>query len=69
MYLQICQAEYSNPSNTYTIANGNEQIMTDPSDRRGQMYLSYRGPGELQSGVAGPRCVRYTRNYIYMYSI
>ena len=69
LYLQICQAENINPSNTFTIANGNEQIMTDPSDRRGQMYLSYRGPGEPNSGVQGPRCVRYTRNYIYMHSI
>ena len=69
MYLQICQVYNPNTSNTFTIANENEQILTDPSDSRGQMYLSYRGPGEPQSGVAGPRCVRYTRNYIYMYSI
>ena len=40
--------------------------MIDPSDRRGQMYLSYRGPGEPSSHVAGPRYVRYTRNYIYI---
>ena len=59
MYLQICQAENVNPSNTFTIANGSEQIMIDPS---GQTYLRYTGPGQDGSG---PRYVKYTRSYIY----
>ena len=56
--LQICQTE-NNPMNTYVIANDNEQIIIDPSDSRGQIYLRYTGPGEPGSGVAGPRYVRY----------
>ena len=64
MYLQICQAENVNSSNTFTIANGSEQIMINPSDSRGQMYLRYTGPGEPGSGVAGPRYETYTRSYI-----
>ena len=70
MYSQICQVCQAcllrNETRyiIYTIANESEQIMIDPSDRRGQMYLSYRGPGEPSSRVAGPRYVRYTRNYI-----
>ena len=55
MYLQICQAENVNPRNTFTIANGSEQIMIDPSDPRGQTYLRYTGPGQDGSG---PRYVR-----------
>ena len=43
--------------NTYVIANDNEQIILDPSDSRGQIYLHYTGPG--------PRYVRYSRSYIY----
>ena len=46
---------------THVIANDNEQIMIDPSDSRGQMYLRYTGPG--QAGIEGPRYVRYTRSY------
>ena len=64
MYLQICQAENVNPSNTFTIANESEQIMIDPSDPRGQTYLRYTGPGQDGSG---PRYVRYTRSYKYIY--
>ena len=58
--LQICQAENINPSNTFTTANGSEQIIIDPSDRRGQMYLRYTGPGS--------RYVQYTRGRIYTIS-
>ena len=61
MYLQICQAEVRNPSNTFTIANGSEQIIIDPS---GQTYLRYTGPGQDGSG---PRYVKYTRSYIILY--
>ena len=43
--LQICQAELANQNNTFTIANGVEQIIIDPSDPRGQVYLYYTGPG------------------------
>lgn len=69
MYLQICQVYNPNTSNIFTIANGSEQIMIDPSDRRGQMYLNYRGPGEPNSGVQGPRYMRYTRSYVYIHCI
>ena len=54
LYLQICQVENMNPSNTFTIANESEQIIMDPTDRRGQMYLRYTGPG--QDG-RGPRYI------------
>ena len=56
--LQICQAENINPSNTFTTANGSEQIIIDPSDRRGQMYLRYTGPGS--------RYVQYTIGVTYI---
>ena len=59
VYLQICQVFSFNTSDTFTIANESEQIMIDPSDRRGQMYLRYMGPGD--PGVAGPR-------YVHIYS-
>ena len=49
--LQICQTELANQGNTFTIANGGEQIMIDTTDSRGQMYLHYTGPG--------PRYVKY----------
>lgn len=58
--LQICQAENINPSNTFTTANGSEQIIIDPSDWRGQMYLRYTGPGS--------RYVQYTRSCTYTIS-
>ena len=62
MYLQICQG-WKNSRYTYTIANESEQIILDSCDRRGQLYLHYTGPGQAESGVAGPRYIRYTGSY------
>ena len=41
MHLQICQYEIF-ISFVHEIADEGEQIMIDPSDSRGQVYLQYR---------------------------
>ena len=46
LHLQICQIPNFDPTSSYDIADGNEQIMIDPSDSRGQVYLQYSGPGD-----------------------
>ena len=49
---QVCQIPNFDPSTSYDIADADEQIMIDPSDNRGHVYLQYSGSG---SGGGPPR--------------
>ena len=52
LHQQVCQILNSDPSTSDDIADDNEQIIIDPSNTRGQVYLHYTGPG---SGLGPPR--------------
>lgn len=71
IHLQVCQFETLNPSSSYAIANESEQIVVDPTDSRGQIYLHYTGPG--QDGSV-PRYIYYNEHnshiiiYIFLMS-